>query len=537
MKSTLFVFCVVILAAGILCSSKKTAVEIGNAAQILHLGNQTEPQDLDPHIVTGEPELRILSALLEGLVSQDPKDLHPIGGVASRWEISPNGLVYTFYIRDNAQWSNKERLTAHDFVYSCKRMLSPALGAEYAYMMYNVVNAEAYNKKQCLSFDSVGVKAPNDSTFVVTLNNPTPYFLSLLSHTAWMPVHKATIEKFGKIDLRGTAWTRPENFVGNGPFTLKRWVLNKEIIVEKNATYWDAQTVKLSAIHFYPIESAQTEERAFRAGQLHVTCNVPVNKIEQLVAEKSPLLHIDPYLATYYYLFNVNKPPFDNVLVRRALTLAIDRTSIVKNVCKGGQLPAFSFTPHNTAGYFSSTVLNENIDSAKALLARAGYPDGKGFPPVELLYNTLELHQTIAQVMQEMWKKNLNIDVQLVNQEWKVYLDAQKRKDYFISRAGWSGDYNDPNTFLDLWITGGGNNRAGFSNVEYDSLIAKTQSATNQEERYALFNKAEEILLRELPILPIYFYVSSHLRAESVKGWYGNILDRHPYKYVFLETK
>ncbi len=519
------------------CGAKKTAVERGNKAQILHLGNQTEPQDLDPHIVTGEPELHIISALLEGLVTEDPKDLRPIPGVAQSWDVSPDLKTYTFHVRSNALWSNGDRVTAGDFVYSCKRVLSPALGSEYAYMLFCVVNAEAYHSKKIATFDSVGVSARNDSTLIVNLAQPTPYFLALLSHTAWQPVHKATIEKYGAIDARGTAWTRPGNFVGNGAFVLKSWVLNKEIVVEKNSRYWDAQTVRLAEIHFYPIESSLTEERAFRAGQLHTTANVPPNKIAEYRLTSPKLLHVDPYLATYYYLFNVHRPPFDNVCVRKSLAMAIDRKSIADNICKGGQLPAFNFTPPGTAGFTATAHLTENLDSAKALLALAGFPDGKGFPKVELLYNTSELHQTIAQALQEMWKKNLNVDIQLVNQEWKVYLDAQKRKDYFISRAGWSGDYVDPNTFLDLWVTGGGNNRAGWSSPRYDSLINASRGALSQTLRFACYQQAESLLTSEMPILPIYFYVSSHLRATSVKGWYGTILDRHPYKYVWLDDQ
>ncbi|MBD3320648.1 MAG: peptide ABC transporter substrate-binding protein, partial [Chitinivibrionales bacterium] len=422
------------------CGKRRTAVESGIEDQVLHIGNGAEPQDLDPHIVTGVPEHAIISALLEGLVAENPKDLHPVPGAAEKWDISDDRRVYTFYLRDNGRWSNGDPVTAHDFVYSFRRILSPALGSEYSYMLYCMRNAERYNKGEIDDFSLVGAAAVDSHTLVITLGSPTPYFLSLLAHYSWFPVHPGTIEKHGAIDRRGSKWTRAENYTGNGPFVLNRWEVNRVIIAEKSPTYWDADNVRLNAIHFHPIESEQTEERAFRSGQLHVTNGVPSHKIEYYRENSPELLRIDPYLGTYYYLVNTVRPPLDNPLVRRALSTAIDRTAIVENVLKGGQLPAHHFTPPGTAGYTACAHIASNPEKARELLARAGYPGGNGFPQIEVLYNTLESHQLVAQAIQEMWKKELGIEVSLINQEWKVFLNTQKNMEFDISRAGWIGD-------------------------------------------------------------------------------------------------
>lgn len=516
------------------CSSVQTDVEKGDRDQILHVGNYAEPQDLDPHVITGVTELNIISCLLEGLVSEDPKDLHPVPGVASSWESSLDGLNWTFHLRNSARWSNGDKVVAQDFIWSMQRILMPALASEYSYMLYCVLNAQAFNKGTIKDFSQVGCKAINDTTLKITLAQPTPYFLSLLSHNSWLPVHRATVEKFGTMDQRGTAWTRPENYVGNGPFILKSWEQNKVIVVAKSSTYWDKSTTRLAEIRFYPFESQQTEERAFRAGQLHVTYTVPLAKIPDYQQHNHGLIHIDPYLGTYYYILNVNRPPLTDVKVRKALAMSVDREAIV-SILKGGQVAAHAFTPPGTAGYTCSSSIPYDTATARRLLAEAGFPDGKNFPAIELLYNTSEQHQIIAQAIAQMWKSVLNIDISLVNQEWKVYLNAQMHKDYSISRAGWIGDYVDPMNFLDMWVTGGGNNRTGWSNPAYDSLIGAAVKATDQKQRFELFGQAESILLDQASVIPIYFYTSLSLRSPSVKNWYPTILNHHPFKYIYLQ--
>jgi len=517
------------------CDLGPTNVESGNQAQVLHLGNGTEPQDLDPHIVTGVTEHNIISSLLEGLVSENPETLAPVPGMADSWAVSADGLTYTFFIRDNAFWSNGDPVTADDFVWSWQRLLSPALAAEYAYQLYPVKNARAFNKGTLIEFSQVGVTALDARTLEVVLENPTPYFLSLLAHYSTYAVHPQTILKYGAMDERGTKWTRPGNFVGNGPFQLKSWRLNYLIEVEKNPGYWDAETVRLSAIRFYPIDNAQTEERMFRTGAIHATSTTPSDKISVYQSEFPDRISISPYLGTYFYRFNVSRPPLDDARVRKALSMAIDRQAIVDAVTKGGQLPAYSFTPPDTQGYFPPpSPISYDIHQAKQLLTDAGFKDGAGFPELELLYNTSEGHRRIAEAIQQMWKTSLGINIRLVNTDWKVYLSRTNKLDYDISRAGWIGDYPDPNTFLDMMVSEGGNNRTGWHNSAYDQLIAEAASETDQQARYHTFQRAEQILDEEAPLLPIYTYTRVALRVPSVANWFANILDHHPYKYVYL---
>jgi oligopeptide transport system substrate-binding protein len=517
------------------CAKRETLVEVGDREQILHIGNGTEPQDLDPDVVTGVQEFHIIMSLLEGLVAEDPVDEHPIPGAAEKWDISPDRKVYTFHLRANGKWSNGDPVTARDFWESYKRILTPSLGSEYSYMHYVVKNAEAYNEGKITDFSQVGYKVIDDHTLQITLNNPTPYFLSMLTVQSWYPVHMPTVAKYGDPYQRGNKWTRPGRYVGNGPFVLTKWHVNDVIEVRKSPTYWDRDRVRLNAIRFYPIESDDTEERSFRAGQLHVTLTVPLSKIDYYKANHPDLINIGLYLGNYFYRVNVTKPPLNDKRVRQALAMAIDRESIVK-MLKGGEQPAFNLTPPGTAGYTCRAHLKEDITEAKRLLAEAGYPDGKGMPPIELLYNTLESHRTIAEAIQQMWKTKLGIDVRLANQEWKVYLDSQRSLNYQVCRGSWIGDYVDPNTFLDMWLTGGGNNQTGWSNPEYDRLIAQAAATVDPQERLEVFQKAEAILMDEMPEIPIYFYTRVCLQRPEVKGWYPTLLDNHNYKFVYLES-
>ncbi|MGI9316504.1 MAG: peptide ABC transporter substrate-binding protein [bacterium] len=518
------------------CDLGPTNVEQGNREQVLHLGNGTEPQDLDPHIVTGVTEHNIISALLEGLVGENPETLEPVPGMAEYWAISADGLEYTFFIREDARWSNGDPVTAQDFVWSWQRMLSPALAAEYAYQLYPIRNARAFNKGEVLDFSKVGVRAVDQTTLEVVLENPTPYFLSLLAHYSTFPVHPATILKYGPMDARGSDWTRPGNFVGNGPFILNSWRLNYIIEVVKNPLYWDAEIVKLSAIRFYPIDNIQTEERMFRTGALHATSTTPSEKIAVYQAETPDLISISPYLGTYFYRFNVTRPPLDDARVRLALSLAVDRQAIIDSVTKGGQIPAYSFTPPNTKGYFPpKNEIFYSLERARALLAESGFPAGEGFPQLELLSNTSDGHRRIAEAIQQLWKQGLGIDVQLANTDWKVYLSRTNQLDYDISRAGWIGDYPDPNTFLDMMLSDGGNNRTGWQHQEYDKLIRRAASLASQAQRYEAFEQAETILDQEAPLLPIYTYTRVALKDPSLQNWFSNILDHHPYKYVYLQ--
>jgi oligopeptide transport system substrate-binding protein len=337
------------------------------------------------------------------------------------------------------------------------------------------------------------------------------------------------------MDEMGTKWTAPENYVGNGPFKLKSWKQNSSIVVEANPHYWDKDTVRLKEIHFYPIGDHKIEERSFRAGQLHVTGTIPLERV-QFYQDKHPeLLRLDPYLRSYYYLLNVNKPPLNDPRVRKALAMSIDREKIARYVTRSGEQPAFSFTPPQIGNYTPPAQLDMDFTSARKLLSEAGYPNGKGFPELSLLFHTSDLHTRIAEVIQQMWKENLGIHIELENVEWKVYQSRRENKEYAIARAEWVADYADPASFLEIWQTGGGNNHSGWSSEAYDQLIQKAAQTLDETQRLECFRQAETILMNELPIIPLLFLPSKSLIQPSVKGWKASILDHHPYKHIYLE--
>jgi oligopeptide transport system substrate-binding protein len=502
------------------------------ADQSFTFNNGAEPETLDPAIMTGDPEQKIIFQLLEGLTTYNPKDLTPAPGVAEKWDVSADNLTYTFHLRDT-KWTNGDPITANDFIYSWRRALDPQLNggkpSDYAYQLYYIKGAQDFNEGKITDFNQVGLKATDPKTLVVTLVDPTPFFLDITSFQTLLPVHQATVEKFT------TDWTKPENFVGNGAYKMTEWKPQQDIILEKNPDYWDAANVKLTKVKILPIDDNNTALAMYEKGDCDWLRTLPV---EQVDAWKSkPETHITPFLTVYFYRFNVTKAPFDNADVRKAFDQAVDKESIVKNVTKAGQVAAKAFVPPGTPGYkgVEDQGLAYDPAAAKALLAKAGYPDGKGFPTVQLLYNTSESHKAIAEAIQQMWKTNLGVNVELVNQEWKVYLTSQSNLDYQVSRSGWVGDYPDPKTFLDMFVTGGGNNQTGWSNKAYDDLIAKTQTDKTTDERMADFAAAEKILVvDEMPIMPIYYYVNINVLKPYVQGMDFNLIDVHYFKYLSI---
>tara|TARA_R110002110_G_scaffold205066_5_gene416839 strand:+ start:14906 stop:16579 length:1674 start_codon:yes stop_codon:yes gene_type:complete len=519
------------------CGGGESNVEQGNREGILHFGNGSEPQGLDPHVVTGVPENKILRALFEGLAVKNPYTLEPEPGVATHWDISADGRMVTFHINPQARWSNGDAMTAHDYVWSWQRALDPAMGNLYAYMLFPIRNAEAYATGKITDFAEVGVEALDDLTLQVSLNESTPYFIQLMDHYSTFALHRPTIEKFGTATQRFTRWTRAGNMVSNGPFTLEEWLLNRRIVVAKSDTYWDRDNVKLNGVVFYPTENIVSEERMFRVGQLHYTQDIPLDKIPAYQAmENSPYVQA-PYLGTYFYLVNTRRPPLDDVRVRKALSMAIDRETLNSSVLQNSNVPAYSITPPGTLGYEPPKLFSYDVEQARALLADAGYPDGEGWPGMELTYNTSESHRKIAVALQQMWKDALNITVTLSNQEWKVYLDTVTQMEFDIARRGWIGDYVDPNNFLDLYLTDGGNNNTGFSDPRYDEMILElAPKAKTREERFAIFYEAETLLMEQMPILPVYTYTSKHLIHQSVRGLPPNLMDSINLKYVWLDA-
>ena len=517
------------------CSSSITPVDDGLENQIFHFGNGTEPQGIDPHIVTGVPERNILISLCEGLTIPNSFGEENLPGAAESWELSDDGKVYIFNLRKNATWSNGDPVTAEDFVWSWQRILTASLGSQYPDMLYYLEGAQEYHTGLTDDFTSVGVKAVDDHTLEVTLKNPTPFFTGLLSHYSTWPVHKETVLKYGSIDDRNGEWTRPGNFVCNGAFNLKSWELNNKIVVEKNPMYWDASKVKLNEIHYYPVSNVMTEDRMFRAGQLHVTSTLPSQKCPVYLEENNPDLRIDPYMGTYFYRLNTTNPYLKDIKVRKALAYSIDRKLLVEKVTKCGQIPAYSFTPPGSNGYQPTTSIPYDPDLAKQLLSEAGFNAENEFPKLEILFNTNEDHRKIALAIQQMWQQNLGIEVELVNQDWKVYLSREMVGDFQVSRAGWIGDYEDPNTFLDLMRPNRGNNKTGWEDQTYDLLMAKANSTNDQTKRYQLLDEAEKILIENMPIIPLYTYVRSYQLSPDVKGYNPHILDHHHPKFIYLE--
>jgi len=539
MKNKFWATAGLLLALGLVlagCFSREDNVTAGNREGVLHRGIGPSPAHLDPHLATGLSEYHVIAALFEGLVAPDPLGNEPAPGVASRWQVSPDGLTYTFHLRDNARWSNGDPVTAGDFLRSWQRLLTPALGADYANLLYVVAGAEDYHRERENDFAQVGFAAPDPRTVKITLAHPTPYFLSLLQHWVWFPVHLDSIADVGNPHDRATPWARAGQLVGNGPFNLSSWTSGQRLVATRSDTYWDAATVRLQAIHFHPIDSVEAEERAFRAGQLHLTEALPVSRLDYYRTQAPELLRIDPYLGTYFYRINVVRPFLNAPAVRRALSLATDREAIVNTLLQGGQQPAFGFVPPGLQGYTSPATHRTDFVRAREELAAAGYPGGAGAPRVELLFNTSENHRVIAEAIQEMWRRELGLEVSLVNMEHRSTLQARRAGDYQILRSAWMADYADPASFLDIWRSTSGNNYTGWSQPAYDRLLYEAARTDDPARRANRLAQAEALLLAEAPIIPIYHYTHVYLLRPEVRGWQPNPMDRRPYKHVWLES-
>lgn len=496
----------------------KQAEKATDKEQIVRYNVGAEPKTLDPALSTGLPEGTILLQMFDGLTRYNAKqEIKP--ALAESWEVSEDGTVYTFKLRA-AKWSNGDPITANDFVYSWLRSLEPERASEYAYQLYYVKGAENYNTGKGKKED-VAIEAVDEKTFKVTLNAPAPQFLGLTAFQTLYPVNP-------KMDKKNPKWaSEPDKYVSSGPFKMVSWEHNQKIVMEKNPNYWDAASVKLSKLEVYLIDNTETATNMFKTGQLDFQDDVPVQELAALKASNSKELVIAPDTSCYFYRFNVTKKPFDNPKVRRALTLAINRQELVDKVTQAGQKPAFALLPY---GFIDAdgkdyrqnggNFFKEDIAEAKKLLAEVGYPDGKDWPKVTLTYNNMDLHQKVAEAIQQMWKKNLGIDVTLENVEWQVKLDRENSLDYQIMRAGWSPDYLDPMTFTDMFVTKGGNNDTGWGNPQYDELVKKANAAGNDSKaRMEAMHQAEKLIMDELPIMPIYFYTNPALVKTNLKNY------------------
>lgn len=524
---------VVIAGAG--CARRETDVQRATRAGMLLLNNGAEPAELDPQLATGVPEARVLEALFEGLTRLNPEDLAVEPGVAERWDTSPDGRVYTFHLRADARWSDGTPVTAEDFVAAVRRLLTPSLGSDLVQEMYYLEGAEDFYHGREKDFARVGVRAIDAHTVEYRLRLPKPFFLQSVSQRAWYPIPRHVIDRFDAWGRRDSGWTRPENIVGNGPFTLREWRPRQFLTVERSETYWNRETVRLNSVRFFPIENQAADEQAFRAGQLHKTHVLPANKVEVWRREDPDRLWSVPRSGTYFYAFNVRRPPFDDVRVRRAFALTVDRETLTKHVLKTGEQPAYHFVVDGTAGYVSRTNLPYDPAEARRLLAEAGYPEGRGFPRVSILYNTAERHRTIAEAVQQMWRNELGIEVGLRNEEWGVYLASMDAGNFDLVRSGLLIAPYDAWLFLQSFTTGFGFNRTGWSNREYDGLVAKLEAEADPQRREELAQEAEALLMREVPIVPFHFYRENYLVHEDVHGWADNLVEVHPLHRAWLD--
>jgi len=534
-RPTLFALLTAALfAAG--CAKHETPVEEGIRTHTLLIGNQNEPATLDPNLIDALTDENVAMALFEGLTVIDEKTSAPLPGVAERWDISPDGLVYTFHLRPTAQWSNGDPVTADDFAYSFQRILSPALAAGYSYMLWPIRNAEAFNAGKLKDFSAVGVTVVDARTLRITLDRPTPYLLSLATHQTWMPVHRATVEKYGRMTDRSTAWTRPGNLVGNGAFMLAEWQPNARIVVVKNPHYWDAAHNRLERVIFFPIEQEDTEERDFRAGQVHLTYSMPAVKIPVYRQQAPGQLRLDPMLSVFYININTTRPPLDNPKVRRALALAIDRSAICRNVYAGARQPALTFTPPGCGSYAPPAGRPLDLAAARALLAEAGYPGGRSLPSLPFLIGNDDKSAKAAEAMQATWERELGVHLTIEPSEQKTSFQNQQSLNYALALQGWTADFPDPVTFLDTLTTGNGNNWTGWSSKAYDALLNQAAGTADPAARFALLQQAEALMLREAPIAPVMYGARTYLIHPAVKNWVPSPLEVHRYQLIELQA-
>jgi oligopeptide transport system substrate-binding protein len=510
--------------------------------QILRISQRNEPADLDPQLATIPDEFFVLRAISEGLVTPAP-DGGVLPGVAEKWETSPDGLTWTFHLRANARWSNGAPVVASDFVFSYRRTLTPALAAPKARLFFAVKNAAAYFRGALADFSQVGFAAPDGRTLVIRLEHPTPHLLALAASGPWLPVHPATVVKFHGTARRGTAWTRPGNFVGNGPFLLRAWHPNQAISVTKNPAYWDAAQVRLAEIRFVAMDNGDSEERAFRAGQLDVTLSVPTTKLAAYEAARPAVLHRVMLAETRYLAVNTQRPPLNDARVRRALSLALDRAALTGKVLKGGQIPGANFIPPGLGGYQPApTLATAETDAAALLAARtearrlfveAGFPEGRGFPRLEV--SSWAITPTVLEAMQQMWRQELGIEVGLVQREAKVHLAALAAGNYDLGFMPAIADYLDAASLFEELTAGAAGNYPHWTDAHYDALVLAAGRESDTARRSALYREAEALLLRELPVIPLYFNSQNFLLSPRVRGWQTDRLWNRFYKSVYLE--
>lgn len=562
----------------------------------LWVNNVSEPEWIDPGKCSDAVGGTVITNTFEGLLAPSPETMQPEPGVAERFERSADGKVYTFFLRADAKWSDGTPVTSRDFAWSWARVLDPATGAKYADEMFVIENGDAFHTR-ALVIDAataqlagiekelgaiakvekvrardaatafvfaadaaareallaspaakrlgarvadetvLGLETPDDRTLRVTLQDPIPYFTQKITTLyTFYPVPRHVLERLAAAGKSTDLWTRPEHIVSNGPFVLAEWKFRREMVFTKNPHYWARDGVRLDKVVARMIDSNTTALQMYKAGETDFTgenASLPAEYIPMLSTKKD--YFVSPWLATYFYWINVEAPGVSDPRVRRALNLATDKHALVTHVTKQGQIPATSVIKGGLGGYEQLDADGYDPEKARALLVEAGFPGGKGLPPIDILFNTNDIHRAIAEAIQEMWRRELGIDVRLRNQEWSTFLSDLNEKQFQIARLGWIGDYPDPYTFLSIFQSDSGNNRSNWKNPEFDRLLERSNAETDPVKRLAIMREAEALVMRDLPMIPLYFYTRSRLVKPYVHGIHSNFLDRHPWKAVWIE--
>lgn len=483
----------------------------------------SEPSSLDPHRSTGSPESFIMSALWEPLIDWNEDATGFVPAAAASWEISADGRTYTFHLRPDAKWSNGDPVTATDWVVSFQRWLNPSLAAELANFADPILGAFDYRTGKNPDPESVGIRAIDPHTLEIELIEPDVMFIDRLPNYPWFPVHQPSVTATGGFHDPMNNFIRPGVLVSNGPYQLTDWRHDQFVEVTRNPHYHGE--TQLDAIRFVAMGNLDTEERAYRSGQLHITSGVPASKMDVYRDAQDPAFLNYRRIGSRYLMVNVQRPPFDDVRVRRAFALALDRQQLVEVVLRTGDAPGYSMIGAVPERHEPTTVIEESVDEARALLAAAGYPKGQGMPPVEFLYNTSDRNRQMAEAMQQMWRANLGVPVSIRNEEWKVFLDTRIREDYQISRAGWLPFSPEPAEIYELCHGDSPNNQTGWRNPEYDEVLNLARREMDLAKRRQLYDRLDEILLAEMPHIPIGFYARALLVDPRVTGWATNPME------------
>lgn len=504
------------------CSDQNSDSRKKNA-KILNLTIGPEPETIDSALNSSNDGMTYITHFFEGLICVDKND-NPIAGTADKWEVSADKTKYKFHIRNKAKWSDGKAVKAQDYEYAWKRILNPKTASPYSTMLYYLKNGKEYNNGK-VNADEVGVKAIDDRTLEITLKAPVVYFLSVLTHHSYMPVRKDIIEKYGD------KWTQsPKSYVSNGAYKMKAWKHKDVLKMVKNKNYWNTKNIKIKEINWKLIEDDNAALNAYESGELDGVLNrhVPINEIKRLTDEGK--IKFYPMLSNYYVDLSINKKPVDNIKLRKALSLAIDRKLLVNSIIQTGGKPAVGVVPYSTKGAEKGKDFRSekeakkflkptaDVKAAKKLLKEAGYPNGKGLAGLEYIYNTASNHQKVAEFLQEQWKKNLGIEVKISNMEWKTIIPKRQAHDFIMARAGWAADYNDPMTFLEYFVQGDGNNDPDYNNENYNTLIEKAKLESDNQKRMQYLHEAEATIMNDMPIIPLFFDANYQLESKKLKG-------------------